>query len=120
MGSGEAQITTFMDPTMGDFAGTDLTPSRTFAPVYSGGSSGVDETDIVYVASDLPGNLAGITMCDSATSNRRCNQNYIYFDAAIPSYPVICHETGHAIGFHHGQWAAEGTIGGDPNDPYYW
>ncbi|WP_253916918.1 hypothetical protein [Streptomyces sp. MNP-20] len=70
--------------------------------VYTGGS----ETDVIYQNERIPGGWRGGTWCDDAIGNYKCDQQYVRFRYATPSYADTCHETGHAVGLTHGQDAA--------------
>ncbi|MFE9171127.1 hypothetical protein [Streptomyces kebangsaanensis] len=81
---------------------TDLVVSYPDKPSYSGDS----ETDIVYQKGSVPSGARGITWCDDAIGNNKCDQHYARFAAADPPASTACHETGHAVGLTHGQNAS--------------
>lgn len=91
----------FIDVLEGPFEATDLNVAWQSPPSYSGSA----ETDIIYQAGSLPSNTLGITWCNDAVTNLRCDQHYIRFYVSIPSRKLICHESGHAIGLTHGAQA---------------
>jgi hypothetical protein len=70
----------------------------------SGVYTGNSETDIIYQHSNkMPSTLAGMTWCDDAVTQTKCDQQYVRFSNDGLDKEVICHETGHAVGLTHGQ-----------------
>jgi hypothetical protein len=72
--------------------------------------SGSAETDIIYQKSPYQSGttgwgsgLIGETWCDNAVNALACDQQYVRFKSSIVlDYPIVCHETGHAVGLLHG------------------
>lgn len=97
--SGESTISGVLSS---DFAPTDFSVTEESSGTYSGGS----ETDIIYqYRTDLPVGVAGVAWCDDAVSSIECDQHYVAFDNSSPQAPLVCHETGHAVGLTHGDQA---------------
>jgi hypothetical protein len=117
-GTAKGQIQTIMNSIT--YPHTDITVmEQPYPPTYSG----PDETDIIYVqSSQVPSSYDGLTMCDDAVNNDRCDQHYVYFRLGLPGLPVVCHETGHAIGLKHGYDSSTGYIipWNIDNDTLYW
>lgn len=83
------------------FEPTDLGVSEQDPVVYSGSS----ETDIVYqIGATLPPGAGGITWCDDAVSDTKCDQHYVRLasDRVHGNASTPCHETAHAVGLTHG------------------
>ncbi|HEY1094653.1 MAG TPA: hypothetical protein VGE61_08105 [Glycomyces sp.] len=80
---------------------TDLSVSLDTSPEFSGSS----ETDIVYEESGIgvPSGSDGVTFCNDAVSDLRCDQQYIrILGGGHYVQGLTCHETGHAVGLQHG------------------
>jgi hypothetical protein len=79
-------------------------------------TSGAAETDLIYrqISTGIPSGSLGVTFCDDAISNTKCDQHYINFTEDITTVPrsLACHESGHAVGLLHG-FNAEPQV---PND----
>ncbi|MFJ1900394.1 hypothetical protein [Streptomyces sp. NPDC088115] len=87
------------------YSPTDIAVHYDSSPMFSGGS----ETDIIYQegSTNLPSSSDGVTWCNEAADNRRCDQQYIRIRRAGSYTPgVSCHETGHAVGLTHGNKAS--------------
>jgi len=104
------------------FEPTDLTVTEAAAPDYSGNNS----TRVIYeLRGDVPSPAQGITWCDEAYddpflpgpgNSLFCNQTYVAFlSNAVIQVPLICHETGHAVGLTHGAQASPAMSQTDPN-----
>ena len=80
---------------------TDLNVSYPATASYSGSA----ETDIIYQRNDgaVEAGKDGITWCNDAVSDTRCDQHYVAFDLATAPRALTCHETGHAVGLTHGR-----------------
>lgn len=66
---------------------------------------GSTETDFIFRqdSSKMPStNTIGITLCDDPVTTYTCDQTYMYFRSSGPDRPLICHESGHAVGLTHG------------------
>lgn len=74
---------------------TDL-DVRFTRPVYTGSA----ETDVIYRVRDVPGTAVGITFCNDAVTDTKCDQHYVTFQNQ-PGRAIACHETGHAVGLLH-------------------
>ncbi|MFS3128091.1 hypothetical protein ACLM5J_06770 [Nocardioides sp. Bht2] len=72
--------------------------------------TGSAETDWIF-QEDSPGpGLAGYVWCNDKIGTWRCDQHYIMIDTGAYLNPKItCHETGHAVGLTHGDWATPST-----------
>jgi len=90
---GKQQIRTTLDSS---YNATDLTVRYEDPPVYTGPA----ETDIIYRVRDVPGTAIGITFCNDAVTETKCDQHYVTFQRQ-PAVPIACHETGHAVGLLH-------------------
>jgi DNA-binding CsgD family transcriptional regulator len=85
-----------------EYAPTDLSVTFESSCDYSGGS----ETDIVFqYRTDLPSGAAGMAWCDDSNNSTQCDQHYNAFNTSGPSYDLVCHEIGHAMGLTHGPQA---------------
>lgn len=90
---------------------TDLTVVHENPPSYTGGA----ETDIIYqVNGDIYPSI-GRTICDDPIDGTKCDQHFVYFvdNSWASNDAVACHETGHAIGFTHGQQASPAKANDD-------
>lgn len=89
---------------------TDLTLTHESPPVYQGGA----ETDLVYRLWNIYPSGAKTT-CDDPIDSIRCDQFYVSFGNDYWSHQprVVCHETGHGLGFTHGQYASPSKANGD-------
>lgn len=81
-----------------------LCPGNVGGPVISGSN----ETDIIYKRSGLiPEDYLAWTWCDDSVSTLVCDQHYTDIvnlpDTATTT--TLCHETGHAVGLMHGDYA---------------
>ncbi|GAA2690424.1 hypothetical protein GCM10010400_64480 [Streptomyces aculeolatus] len=88
-----------------EYAPTDLARHYDSNPQFSGTS----ETDIIYQegSTNLPSSSDGVTWCNDAADNRRCDQQYIRIRGNGNYTPGLsCHETGHAVGLTHGRQAS--------------
>lgn len=82
---------------------TDLNVNYPSSPRYSGEG----ETDIIYRQQDISDTgLDGVTFCEDAQTDTKCDQAYVTFDSATPGRALTCHETGHAVGLTHGREAS--------------
>jgi len=90
---------------------TDLNVDFPGSASYSGGA----ETDIIYQykPSSVPSGYDGWTWCNDAVGALSCDQHYAAFQSASPTWPLACHETGHAVGLTHGQDASPRVSNGD-------
>lgn len=94
--------------------GTNLDMRYDSSPVFSGAG----ETDIVYQegSTNLDADVDGVTWCDDAVDGERykCDQQYVRMRGnEVITQRLSCHETGHAIGFVHGQKAYPPLSNGD-------
>ncbi|MFC3493403.1 hypothetical protein [Glycomyces rhizosphaerae] len=83
------------------YAPTDFSVSLDTSPEFSGSA----ETDIVYEESGIgvPSGSSGVTFCNDAVSDLRCDQQYIrILGGGHYVQGLTCHETGHAVGLQHG------------------
>jgi hypothetical protein len=97
--------TTVSDMLRDEYASTDLARHYDSSPVFSGGA----ETDIIYQegSTNISDNSDGVTWCNDAADNLRCDQQYIRIRGNGTYTPgMSCHETGHAVGLTHGREAA--------------
>ncbi|MFF4624779.1 zinc metalloprotease [Nonomuraea jabiensis] len=89
----------------GEYRPTDLAFHYDSSPVFEGSA----ETDIIYQegSTGLPDSLDGVTWCNAGGGTRyNCDQQYIRIRGnGIYSYKLVCHETGHAVGLEHGDYA---------------
>ncbi|GDY70125.1 hypothetical protein [Streptomyces avermitilis] len=85
-----------------EYSPTDLKVYIESEGVYNGDT----ETDIVYDYHEYGGNIKGVTWCNDAVSDTKCDQHYVEFDDTDPTMNEICHETGHAVGLTHGAQAS--------------
>ncbi|MEW9550359.1 hypothetical protein [Nonomuraea sp. NPDC050783] len=89
-----------------EYRPTDLAFHYDSSPVFSGDG----ETDIIYQegSTGLPSNLDGITWCNAkGHDNKDCDQQYIRIRGnGHYTHGLTCHETGHAVGLQHGDWAS--------------
>lgn len=87
----------------GKYDPTDLTVVHESPPAYTGGS----ETDLVYRIWNIYPSQAKTT-CDDPIDSTLCDQFYVSFgnDTWSHDIAIACHETGHGIGFVHGQFAS--------------
>lgn len=92
-----------------------LSVSYPTTPTYSGAA----ETDIIYQQGSIPiANAVAATWCDddSSASVYACDQAYVRF-TTNPNFEhrhLTCHETGHAVGLHHGSAAYPVTANNSP------
>lgn len=103
-GSGQfspGAMSNFHDVMEGTIENTDLSVSFENPPV----TSGLSETDVIFLEGPLPGTAIGVTWCNDAVGTLRCDQHYVRLDGPGPGKKVICHETGHALGLTHGEQA---------------
>jgi hypothetical protein len=87
------------------YAPTDFTVTLDTSPEFSGSA----ETDIVYEESGIgvPSGSDGVTFCNNAASDMRCDQQYIrILGGGNYVQGLTCHETGHAVGLVHGNQAS--------------
>jgi hypothetical protein len=82
------------------YSPTSLAVSIKSSGVYTGSS----ETDIVYQRSNsgFASNEIGMTWCDDAVTQTKCDQQYVRFRYSGLDAELVCHETGHAVGLTHG------------------
>jgi hypothetical protein len=82
---------------------TVLTLKHENPPVYTGGA----ETDLVYRINAGIWPSPAQTVCNDPIDTIKCDQFYVNFGndhwSQLPH--VVCHETGHGLGFTHGQYA---------------
>jgi hypothetical protein len=90
---------------------TVLTLKHENPPVYAGGA----ETDLVYRINPGIYPSPAQAVCNDPLDYIRCDQFYVYFGndnwSHIPR--VVCHETGHGLGFTHGQYASPSKANND-------
>ncbi|UBU10360.1 hypothetical protein [Nonomuraea gerenzanensis] len=78
---------------------TDLKVKFVKKPVYSGPA----ETDIIYKKPKRwPAGIYGLTWCNDAVDEVKCDQHLVLYKSATPGKIYACHETGHAVGLTHG------------------
>ncbi|MGP3938399.1 hypothetical protein [Streptomyces sp. 6N106] len=88
-----------------EYAPTALARHYDSSPVFSGDG----ETDIIYQegSTNISSSSDGVTWCNDAYDNQRCDQQYIRIRGNGYYTPgVSCHETGHAVGLTHGRQAS--------------
>jgi len=87
-----------------DYGGeTDLTTTYDDSPVWEGAG----ETDIIYQEGTVSGDAEGRNWCDDPQddSTYACDQQYVRIEPGNYQHGLICHESGHALGLMHGNWA---------------
>ncbi|MEV0345093.1 hypothetical protein AB0H88_04970 [Nonomuraea sp. NPDC050680] len=96
---------TVNDAIDGEYRPTDLAFHYDSSPVFEGSA----ETDIIYQegSTGLPDSVAGRTWCNARGGERyNCDQQYIRIRGnGGYIYARVCHETGHAVGLQHGDYA---------------
>lgn len=86
-----------------EYGSTDLSVSYDSTPSWSGDS----ETDIYYSEGTVSGSDNGYTYCENAAPGMyKCDQQYVKIEPGHWSSGLVCHETGHAVGFVHGEDAS--------------
>jgi len=86
------------------YALTDLVMHYDSSPAFDGDS----ETDWIYQEDVPPVGLIGYVWCnDQVGTSWECDQHYIKIQGGgyYQDWKVTCHETGHATGLTHGDWA---------------
>jgi hypothetical protein len=90
----------------GEYRPTDLAFHYDSSPVFSGGG----ETDIIYQegSAGLSDSIDGLNWCDATGGNIvDCDQQYVRIRGnGYYTYSLVCHETGHAVGLQHGDYAS--------------
>lgn len=97
----------------GKYDPTDLSASHESPPVYTGAS----ETDLVYQVDGSIYPSQARTVCDDPIDGTKCDQFYVKFGNDFWSEQIViaCHETGHGVGFVHGQFASPIKSNTDPS-----
>jgi hypothetical protein len=89
----------------GEYRPTDLAFHYDSSPVFTG----TGQTDIVYQEGDagLGDSVRGVTWCNFPGNDVvDCDQQYVRIRGAGKyTYSTTCHETGHAVGLQHGEYA---------------
>ncbi|MFF4624776.1 zinc metalloprotease [Nonomuraea jabiensis] len=89
----------------GEYRPTDLAFHYDSSPVFEGSA----ETDIIYQegSTGIPDSADGRTWCNASGGERyNCDQQYIRIRGnGNYTYGLVCHETGHAVGLQHGDYA---------------
>lgn len=94
---------TVRDVLNSQYAPTDLSVSYDSTPSWSGDA----ETDIYYSEGTVSGSDNGFTYCENPASGvYKCDQQYVKIEPGHWSSGLVCHETGHAVGFVHGEDAS--------------
>lgn len=95
--TGRANIMT----AIGRYDDTTLVAQYDNTPVFTGSG----ETDVV-IRNNRTGmgdrSIVGITWCDDAVNDTRCDQHYITFYYPNPNLDNVMHEVGHSVGLTHG------------------
>ena len=93
------------------YTGTDINPYFDTTPVYSGSG----ETDLVVrsKAGDFVTGDDGYTWCDDAAgaTGNDCDQQYSNYRSLNTTRPLVCHETGHAVGLLHAANSTPDNLG---------
>ncbi|MCU0299009.1 MAG: hypothetical protein MUF33_10900 [Candidatus Nanopelagicales bacterium] len=93
---------------------TDLSVSYDSSPTFSGSA----ETDVIYQEGIVTSGYIGATWCNDSSPSPiyECDQQYVRIRGnGVYDRPVVCHETGHAVGLLHGQNSSPVTSNSDPD-----